>query len=71
MTLEERCECAAETLPDHWRVRIDIEKGAIGVLAIRPDGSEVEIMDNEWDIEESVSMAISLARDEESAKAAQ
>ena len=67
MTLEKRIESACEYLPEGWRIRIDIERDAADVTAIRPDGSEVPMSDGERDIEEQLTDAICLARDETSA----
>ena len=67
MTLEKRIESACEYLPEGWRIRIAIERDAADVTAIRPDGTEVHMSDGERDIEEQVTDAIFLARDETSA----
>lgn len=67
MTLEKRIESACEYLPEGWRIRIDIERDAADVTAIRPGGTEVHMSDGERDIEEQVTDAICLARDETSA----
>ena len=64
MTLEKRIESACEYLPEGWRIRIDIERDAADVTAVRPDGTEVHMSDGERDIEEQVTDAIFLARDE-------
>lgn len=64
MTLEQRIESACEYLPEGWRIRIDIERDAADVTAIRPDGTEVHMSDGERDIEEQVTDAICLAGDE-------
>jgi hypothetical protein len=69
MTLEKRIESACEYLPEGWRIRIDIERDAADVTAIRPDGTKVHMSDGERDIEEQVTDAICLARDETSANA--
>ena len=69
MTLEKRIESACDYLPEGWRIRIDIERDAADVTAIRPDGTKVHMSDGERDIEEQVTDAICLARDETSANA--
>ena len=67
MTLEQVIECAAMTLPEGWRVRLEVEEGAAWVKAIRPDDTEVDINSDEADLTELVRLAIGLARDESSA----
>lgn len=67
MTLEQRIESACEYLPDGWSVRIDISLDAADVTAIRPDGTEITMSDGERDLEEQLTDAICLARDETSA----
>lgn len=64
MTLEKRIDSACACLPEWWRVRIDIERGAADVTTIRPDGTEVPMSDGERDIEEQLKDAICLAHDE-------
>jgi hypothetical protein len=64
MTLEQRIESACGNLTDGWSIRIDIERDAANVTAIRPDATEVQMSDGELDIEEQVSAAIRLAMDE-------
>jgi hypothetical protein len=64
MTLEQRIESACGNLPDGWSIRIDIERDAADVTAIRPDATEVQMSDGELDLEEQVGAAICLARDE-------
>jgi hypothetical protein len=46
VTLEKAIDRAAEVLPDGWRLRIDVERGAATVSIIRPDGSEVFCSDD-------------------------
>ena len=63
MTLEKRIDSACEYLPYGWRLRINIERDAAYVTAIRPDGTEVPMPDGERDIEERVTDAILFALD--------
>lgn len=67
MNLEQRIEHACEHLPEGWQIRIDMENGYAGVVAIRPDESEVFLGDGETDINEQVRDAFLLARDETAA----
>ena len=64
MTLEKALEHAAEHLPEGWTVHIAVEKGAGWVRAERPDGSMVEMHEDETDFEEQVRNAVRLAHDE-------
>jgi hypothetical protein len=69
MTLEQRIDSACEHLPDGWSIRIDIERDACNVTAVRPDGTEVQMDDGELDIEQQVMEAINLSIDETRAEA--
>jgi hypothetical protein len=64
MTLEEAINLACEKLPDEWQIRIDMERGYAGVTAIRPDGTEADMHEDEADLEEQVRAVLILARDE-------
>lgn len=61
LDLDQEIEKAAEHLPDGWAIRIEVEKGYGGVVAIRPDGYEVAIEDGELDITEQFRAALQLA----------
>ena len=47
MTLEQRIEAAAGSLPEGWSINIEVEKGCGLVRLIRPDGSELIVCDGE------------------------
>ncbi len=47
MTLEEHIEVFAGTLPVGWGVRIEVERGSACVIAFRPDGTEVDMVDGD------------------------
>lgn len=64
MDLEKAIDSACGNLPDGWRIRIDIEHGYGGVTAIRPDGTEVDMYEDETDMAEQVCAVIRLAHDE-------
>lgn len=64
MNLEQALEHAAEHLPDGWQIKIEVEKGAGWVTAIRPDETEVGMSDAEDDFSDQVVNAIRLAHDE-------
>jgi hypothetical protein len=64
MTLEKAIDLACEKLPDEWRIRIDLEHGYGGVIAIRPDGTEVDMHEDETDMTEQVCAVLRLAHDE-------
>jgi hypothetical protein len=64
MNLEQMIECAAMTLPEGWRVRIEVEHGAAWVKAVKPDGTDVDIDSDEHDLAGHVRLAIGLAHDE-------
>jgi hypothetical protein len=46
MNLEDTIEYVAETLPKNWIVRLDITNGAVSVFALRPDLTEVPLIDS-------------------------
>ncbi len=69
MTLEKALEHAAEHLPEGWIVYISVEKGSGWVTAERPDGSMVDMHEDETDLEEQVRNAVRLAHDEIAADA--
>lgn len=52
MTLEKALEHAAEHLPEGWTVHISVEKGSGWVNAERPDGTMVDMYEDETDLEE-------------------
>ena len=62
--LTKAIEYAAEFLPEGWRVRMEVENGSASVTAIRPDGTEVDMHDDESDLEKMVADAVRLAVDE-------
>ena len=64
MSLENLINDAAEVLPEGWIVRIEVEKGAGWVKVIRPDGTEVEIEDDECDMAEMFQDAVGMVMDE-------
>lgn len=57
-------ERAAETLPEDWEVRIDVQRGYGEVIVTRPDGTEVPMQDGESDIARQFQNASILIRDE-------
>jgi hypothetical protein len=65
MTLEETVNKAAEVLVDGWSIVISVEKDSASVEAVRPDGTRVQMDDGEADLQEQVSSAIALAKDED------
>jgi len=69
MTLEKALEHAAEHLPEGWTVHISVENGAGWVEAERPDGTTVDMYEDETDLEEQVRNAVRLAHDEIAADA--
>lgn len=69
MTLEKALEHAAEHLPEGWTVHVSVEKGSGWVNAERPDGTMVDMHDDETDLEEQVRNAVRLAHDEIAAEA--
>lgn len=64
MTLEERIERFAESLPEGWRVVIEVERGSGTVTAVRPDGTEVDMGDGESSINQQFADAGRLAMEE-------
>lgn len=64
VSIESAIEFAATKLPSGWSVRIEVEKGSAWVEAIRPDGTKVDIVDDEYDLEQLVGEAVRLALDE-------
>jgi hypothetical protein len=64
MTLEKRIEFICEHMPDGWSVLIKLEKHSGFVVAVRPNGTEVDMDDGERDIEEQLADAYFFARDE-------
>ena len=61
-TLEQNIEQAAATLPHGRRIKIEIENGYGGVIAIRPDGAEVNMDTGENCLAEQVAAALHLTR---------
>lgn len=68
MTLERALERAAEHLPQGWNIRISVENGAGWIRAERPDGTEVELYEDETDFADQVCAAVQIARLEETIK---
>lgn len=68
-TLEQIIEKAASNLPPGWRLKIEAENGWAGVVAIRPDGTEVSMDTGEDSLAEQVVGVLALARDEIAADA--
>lgn len=64
MTLEKALEHAAEHLPQGWTIHVSVENGAGWVRAERPDGTMVEMHEDETDFVEQVRNAVRLAHDE-------
>lgn len=69
MTLEKALEHAAEHLPEGWTVHVSVENGSGWVNAERPDGTMVDMHEDETDLEEQVRNAVRLAHDEIAATA--
>lgn len=69
MNLEKALEHAAEHLPEGWTVHISVENGSGWVRAFRPDGTMVEMHDDETVFEEQVRCVVRLAHDEIAADA--
>jgi NADH:ubiquinone oxidoreductase subunit F (NADH-binding) len=67
MKIDDLIESISGGLPEGWRVRLEIENGAATVTAIRPDGSEVPIDDDEQEVEGLLREALHLALDEREA----
>lgn len=67
MTLEQALNYAAEKLPQQWTINISVGQGEGGVQAERPDGSVVDMYQDETDFAEQVCAAVRLAHDEEEA----
>lgn len=64
MKLDDIAERLCASLPLGWRVRIEMERHAATVQAIRPDDSKVVMGDGESDLYEQVMDAARLAHDE-------
>ena len=64
MTIDQHIDRICERLPEYWSVRINLEQGYGGVIAVRPDGTEVYMNDSDDTIEEQLGNAFCLARDE-------
>ena len=69
MSLEKAIEHAAEHLPEGWVIYVSVENGSGWVTAERPDGSEVDMHEDEADLEEQVRNAVRLAHEEIAADA--
>jgi len=64
MTLEKRIESICQHMPEGWDVRIELEQGAANVIAVRPDGYEVNMGNGDDDLEGQIHDAYRLAIDE-------
>lgn len=64
VNLDQALEHAAEHLPQGWTIHVSVENGAGWVRAERPDGTMVEMHEDETDFVEQVSNAVRLAHDE-------
>lgn len=64
MSLEKAIEHAAEHLPEGWTIHIAVERGAGWVNAERPDGSMVDMREDDTDFAEQVNAVVRLAHDE-------
>ena len=69
MNLEKSLEHAAEHLLEGWSIHISVENGAGWVRAEKPDGTMVEMHEDETDFAEQVRAAVRLAHDEKAADA--
>jgi len=69
MNLEKSLEHAAEHLLEGWTIYISVENGAGWVRTERPDGTMVEMHEDETDFAEQVCAAVRLAHDEKAAAA--
>jgi hypothetical protein len=69
MNLEKSLEHAAEHLLEGWTIHISVENGAGWVRTERPDGTMVEMHEDETDFAEQVCAAVRLAHDEKAADA--
>lgn len=63
-SLETEIQRAAELLPPNWKLRIDIENGCGDVVALRPDGTEVQLDDGDTCLAEQVRLGLDLAATE-------
>ncbi len=64
MTLEQRIESAAGSLPPGWQINIEVENGSGLVRAIRPDKTFVIMGDGDDTIDDQFRDALALAHDE-------
>jgi hypothetical protein len=64
-TVDEVFNTAARDLPDGWRIEVHVENGWGAVIAVRPDGSEVDMDDGIHNIEQQIKNAVALAKAEE------
>ncbi|MDE2102940.1 MAG: hypothetical protein KGL39_37195, partial [Patescibacteria group bacterium] len=64
MSIEQLIDEAAESLPQGWSIRIEVENGCGEVITERPDGSTVFMADGESDIREQFRSARRLIHDE-------
>lgn len=64
MTLGDALLLSAETLPEGWIVRVEVEKGAGWVTLLNPDGDQLDVDHDEF-IANAVLDAIKIAKGEE------
>ena len=60
-TIEQAIETASENLPIGWRIRVDVERGSAIVAAIRPDGTDVSVYEDETSLSDMILSAMRLA----------
>jgi hypothetical protein len=61
----EMLEHAAKHLPDGWKINIQVRYGARSVIAICPDGVEVDMHEDDVCIADQILNAVSLSVHEE------
>ena len=59
---------AAKHLPKGWSIEISVEHESASVYAVRPNGTQVDMWEDEIDFHEQFMAAIKFANDEEAAK---